>query len=94
MLHRSVEASLANKVRGVVTLVVSRGKFDIDAQSHIVATRRHLPQNVVSVRTRLAQLEIRWADFMRRSAHEVTSKRKPANNRTLALTLTRGGNIC
>ena len=68
MLHRSVEASLANEVRGVVTLVVPGWELHIDAQSHIVAARRHFPQNIVSVRRRLAQLEIRWPDFVRQSA--------------------------
>ena len=46
-LQRSVEASLANIVCGGVTLVVPGWEFYVDTEPHIVAARRHFPQDII-----------------------------------------------
>ena len=45
-------------------------------KSHVVPARRHFPQDVVSVGARLAQLEIRGADFVRRSETKKTTQKR------------------
>ena len=52
-LQRSVEASLANNRSRCGNFGRARWKLHVDAEPHVVAARRHLPQDVISFRAGL-----------------------------------------